>query len=104
MIKYKCPSCPQEFSYESTLKRHQKKKHLENDVGQFGGDGDISSEMVELLQKEGYCGEEITLLMEKYSRLPMARISSSSASPPVPSASPPVTSASTLALGDTNSG
>lgn len=104
VIKYKCPSCPQEFSYESTLKRHQKKKHLENDVGQFGGDGDISSEMVELLQKEGYCGEEITLLMEKYSRLPMARISSSSASPPVSSASPPVTSASTLALGDTNSG
>ena len=99
MIKYKCPSCPQEFSYESTLKRHQKKKHPENVVDQVGQDEDISSQMIELLRNEGYCDEEITPLMDKYSRLPMASISSSSSS-----ASLPVTSASTLALGDTNSG
>ena len=30
-------------------KRHQKKKHPENDVGQVGGDGDISSQMIELV-------------------------------------------------------
>ena len=38
--------------------------------------------MIEFLRNEGYCDEEITLLMNKYSRLPMAS-SSSSSSPPV---------------------
>ena len=51
--------------------------------------------MIEFLRNEGYCDEEITLLMNKYSRLPMAS-SSSSSSPPV--GSHPSTSAGRLEI------
>ena len=48
--------------------------------------------MIEFLRNEGYCDEEITLLMNKYSMLPMASSSSSSSSSP-PVGSHPSTSA-----------
>ena len=47
--------------------------------------------MIEFLRNEGYCDEEITLLMNKYSMLPMASSSSSSSSSP-PVGSHPSTS------------